>query len=404
MNRKIYLSPFIAFIAFFTFALLGILACLPPARAASFDCNKASTSVEKRICANPQLSNLDSTLDSAYRLVLRSDYPNKDEVRRGQKTWLAERDRCTSDECIQFAYEARITKLEAIFLLKKAKVPESPPLPQNPPVPASLLGAKGTYPPYPDIWDSEARKGVKGILFYSAVSNGDIVLMHKISTKPVKKADGTCCDMQSQYGATLFFSGQFLRLSDDERDPLRDAIRSASIYIAREVQFSDGSLLKRSGYQSGTCHDLSPPYALEIIDRNGRTIAEKYLFIRLDQPVRPQVNNDEDCILTNQPYVQRSKWLLPKIIPLQVDQFMLIGGPPPFIVRFDRNLNTRSPLLNKLIFLVDQHEYKRIVEGVEASLKKRYGTIYPRPVNQFNYNQLVDDAVTRHLDSLRGRK
>lgn len=399
MNRKIYLSPFIAF---FTFALLGILACLPPARAASFDCNKASTSVEKRICANPQLSNLDSTLDSAYRLVLRSDYPNKDEVRRGQKTWLAERDRCTSDECIQFAYEARITKLEAIFLLKKAKVPESPPLPQNPPVPASLLGAKGTYPPYPDIWDSEARKGVKAIFQLSNVSNGDILLMHAISTKSVKKADGTCCETQRQYGATMLFSGQYLRLPDDERDPIRRAVRSSSISSSRYMRFSDGSQLKRTGYVSGTCHFLNPPYALELIDQNGRKITEKYLFIRLDQPAKPQVNDDEDCLLTNQPYVQRSLWVYPEFILLQDDQFLMMGGG--FLIRFDKNLNSRSPLLNNRIFLIDKRDYTKIVDGVEASLKKKYGSVYPRPANQFNYNQLIDDAVTKHLDSLRTRK
>ena len=385
----------------FLAGVLGFTGTAPTANAASFDCNKATTSVEKRICANTQLSNLDSTLDSAYRLVLRSDFPNKDEVRREQKAWLAERNRCTSDDCIQFAYEARITKLEAIFLLGKAKVPLPPSLPQNPPVAASLLGAKGKYPPYPDIWDSESRWGVKSNSLYR-VSNGDILLMHVVSTKSVKKADETCCDTHYQFGATLLFSGQFMRLPDDESDPIRRAIRSASISVDRDIRFSDGSQLKRTGYQSGTCHFLNPPYALELIDRNGRKITEKYLFIRLDQPAKPQVNDDEDCLLTNQPYVQRSLWVYPGIIPLRGDQFLMMGGG--FLIRFDKNLNSRSPLLNNRIFLIDKRDYTKIVDGVEVSLKKKYGSVYPRPANQFNYNQLIDDAVTKHLDSLRTRK
>lgn len=37
--------------------------------AAGFDCTKASTSVEKQICANPEISDLDSKLSDVYRKI-----------------------------------------------------------------------------------------------------------------------------------------------------------------------------------------------------------------------------------------------------------------------------------------------------------------------------------------------
>jgi len=384
-------------------AVLGITGHPIVAHAASFDCKKASTPVEKRICANTQLSNLDSTLDSAYRLVLRSDYPNKEEVRREQKAWLAERNRCNTDECIQFAYEARITKLEAIFLLKKAKVPLPPPLPQNPPVPASLLGAKGKYPPYPDIWGYYFPYGISQV---SYVSNGDVLVTHTKSIKSVQKRDGTCCDSFRQYGITQFFSAQTQRLPNDERRQLRTAIRSAHIYYSanRTVRFSDGSILKRTGYVSGKCYPLSPAYTLELIDPNGRVLVEKYLFILHESAVRPHVNKDPDCLLTNQPYLRRTNWPVPYLIPLWEDQVLILIESPALLVRFDKRLNTHSSLLNNRIFLIDKNEYEGIVKNAQTMLKKKYGSIYPNPHNKFNYNQLIDDAVAKHLNSIRGRK
>ncbi|ELJ4857118.1 hypothetical protein RTU34_004277, partial [Escherichia coli] len=46
--------------------LASLLVASPGAFAASFDCQKASTAIEHKICDNERLSKLDEQLSSAY--------------------------------------------------------------------------------------------------------------------------------------------------------------------------------------------------------------------------------------------------------------------------------------------------------------------------------------------------
>ena len=66
-------------------------AAAPAAEAASFDCAKARTKVEKEICATPALSRLDEQLAAAYRAVM-ARTPTPAEVSLHQRWWLRERD------------------------------------------------------------------------------------------------------------------------------------------------------------------------------------------------------------------------------------------------------------------------------------------------------------------------
>lgn len=79
------------------------------ALAASFDCTKAATQVEKAICTNSLLSELDTRMANAYDLA-RWRIP---EVKQEQRNWLAQRNTCTSDDCLAAAYQGRIMALEA---------------------------------------------------------------------------------------------------------------------------------------------------------------------------------------------------------------------------------------------------------------------------------------------------
>ena len=91
------------------------------ASAASFDCTKASTVVEKAICATPRLSALDEELAATYAAVRKNPA-----VREGQRRWLVEeRDACEDGEgCIEAAYLVRIATLRlaspALFARQKA--------------------------------------------------------------------------------------------------------------------------------------------------------------------------------------------------------------------------------------------------------------------------------------------
>jgi uncharacterized protein len=88
----------------FAFALIGT------AHAASFDCGKASTFVEKAICSNRTLSALDEALSENYRYMLASNIGDgaRSHLRKSQRNWLKERDKCTTVYCVEALYRERV--------------------------------------------------------------------------------------------------------------------------------------------------------------------------------------------------------------------------------------------------------------------------------------------------------
>ncbi len=89
--------------------------------AASFDCRKASSRVEQRICLNRELSELDEQLSSEYKGALKAT-ANPSELRESQREWLERRNRCSDyarapaeiDYCLKPKYQDRVTELRAL--------------------------------------------------------------------------------------------------------------------------------------------------------------------------------------------------------------------------------------------------------------------------------------------------
>lgn len=77
---------------------------------ASFDCRLASTAVERSVCSNRELSELDDALSEIFTLEIeRSKTPF--ELRASQKAWLLARGRCAEVACVKQQYERRIAEL-----------------------------------------------------------------------------------------------------------------------------------------------------------------------------------------------------------------------------------------------------------------------------------------------------
>lgn len=92
---------------------LTILAALP-AKAAGFDCTQAREPVEKLVCSDPQVSELDARLQAFY-LGLRADVGIEPDttLQASQRTWLRTiRNRCTDTACLSAAYTARLAELD----------------------------------------------------------------------------------------------------------------------------------------------------------------------------------------------------------------------------------------------------------------------------------------------------
>ena len=92
--------------------LAGSLLASPlVATAASYDCMKAATQIEKSICANATLSKLDDALSIAYRAAKGSS-TDLERLQTDQMEWVRTRNACKNDECIQNSYENRLNQLQ----------------------------------------------------------------------------------------------------------------------------------------------------------------------------------------------------------------------------------------------------------------------------------------------------
>jgi uncharacterized protein len=77
--------------------------------AASFDCTKATTFVEKTICSEPLLSKLDDALAENYIGMYYSNFGGSQKsLKAEQQKWLSSRNKCTNSKCLITSYQKRI--------------------------------------------------------------------------------------------------------------------------------------------------------------------------------------------------------------------------------------------------------------------------------------------------------
>jgi uncharacterized protein len=95
----------------------------------SFDCARASASIEKLICRDPQLKRMEIELTRLYRLVLTDDHsvPRPDKVEVEQRFWVLERNSCASEAdpkaCTIRRYAERAFQLRQGSAIARTKDP-----------------------------------------------------------------------------------------------------------------------------------------------------------------------------------------------------------------------------------------------------------------------------------------
>lgn len=81
------------------------------ATAAGFDCAKAVSFVEKAVCADKRLSELDDALASAYKETA-ANAADPASLKSGQLAWLKTRNACQDLDCLLALYKKRIRFLD----------------------------------------------------------------------------------------------------------------------------------------------------------------------------------------------------------------------------------------------------------------------------------------------------
>ncbi len=84
-----------------------------PNPAQGFDCSKAGSPAEKRICADPSLARMDQEMAALYRNVLQASNDGN-AWKADQRAWLARRDQCRDDTgCLRSEYQTRLMILRS---------------------------------------------------------------------------------------------------------------------------------------------------------------------------------------------------------------------------------------------------------------------------------------------------
>lgn len=98
----------------FLLTLVVLLAGFPlVSEAASFDCKKAESKVEKLICSEQELSRADEEMGRRYRAVLAEHSKDREEFIGQQRRWLKTvRNVCSDVKCLAFTYGRRNFELQ----------------------------------------------------------------------------------------------------------------------------------------------------------------------------------------------------------------------------------------------------------------------------------------------------
>jgi|GEM_PF-4126454 len=98
----------------FSIAVLFFSSLFTFSYAASFTCAEATTLVEKAICSETPLSNLDDLLTQSYKKAL-TNVKNVDTLKNQQRAWLLNvRNKCQDSTCLVRVYNQRLAALNGI--------------------------------------------------------------------------------------------------------------------------------------------------------------------------------------------------------------------------------------------------------------------------------------------------
>lgn len=113
--------------------LMFLLSMVPLSQAASFDCTKAVTNIDKTVCSNYELSQLDEKQSELfYSIKSMLNKQEFDSLLHEQRYWLKERNKyCdlngVSEGCLIGSYKRRINTLEHhIYELERYKSKDAP--------------------------------------------------------------------------------------------------------------------------------------------------------------------------------------------------------------------------------------------------------------------------------------
>jgi hypothetical protein len=122
------------------------------------------------------------------------------------------------------------------------------------------------------------------------------------------------------------------------------------------------------------------------------------VFYLLDEPKIWEGAYYENCDESEHRLIVRVKPIQGKILPLDDGTFLVVNSSGGLIIRFDKDFQTHSPLLNRKIFVFDQDEYS---DGmfIDKITGKKYWE--QRGEQIYSKNQEALDDLYNYLISIK---
>lgn len=354
------------------------------AHAASFDCAKAQSKVEHMICDNPELSKLDEELVASYKAALQ-DQSKAKTIKGAQRQWLQERDGCAKTGCVENLYRKRISQLRSIQSAATQAQAAEPMQAEQP---------DSTAPPYPEVWGYEfplMKERERGLqLDVQANGTNDFAVTY-LTSLGIK--DG---EAYASYNGLLFFSAK--PLLDVELKILREKSHIGNNEaLSNSIEIDD-----ESSWERNLTTDFCRPFSEYRISKYGnlprKLIEERSVLYYAEQPVHHYYDHSayKRCVakagwrdFPAKFYEAHVFAVLPGLVPLDDNTFLLYDQLGNFIVRFDYQFNSQSTLVNRTVFVVPTEDIVAIERALIDS-------------NSFDL-QTYDAAVASYLEHLKNR-
>lgn len=245
------------------------------------------------------------------------------------------------------------------------------------------------YPPYPDVWDwvTPFPSRMSYRLQAELLSNGDVQLSYRLKSRAPKPSEDL--EPQGEKHSVLFFAKQPV-------PPPKDFY--AYIHHHKErVKLPNGTTIRSSGaWEISNCfHAHSRDFRVHNTDETER--GAKVLFFVLDHPTTFVPSGMcEGMPYDDPPFSYRMVSMLGGLIPLEDNTFLVVDYEHGVVIRFDEQWQSKSPLLNRRIFIMDKQEFNAFIRNkkYEKSEAEGYGLRW----------QVVDEDLYHYLFTTKGRR
>lgn len=328
----------------------------------------------------------DKELNQAYQALRQSRTPEaRKSLLKTQKAWLRKRDRIcklkglpTKNKAWLQAVAKDKAKTQCVIQLTQDRIAR---LRANRMSPASVVfthEAQKKYPPYPEVWGYHFPQPNVNSQFshfkLHFVPHGDIYLRFKTYLANNWQDKALTCDEKRKYAYIEYFSAKVHRLNCDQYYKFRKRYpkHEGRKWTYMEVSFKSGSRIIKAHSGGGNCYYPLSPYLMKK-SPSGKTVFRKTLLYLADVPAIHRTN--PSCGVDGGKVVARV--IAPKrtrFIDLGDGTFLFYSADDNYVIRFDQNLQSKSPLLGTRLFLVntdriDAMRKQSIIDAKENTLK-----------------------------------